>query len=44
MVSTCLENLEALSKKGVDVETICNAASLVYIGTSHLVIILRALS
>ena len=43
MVSTCLENLEALNKKGVDMETIYNTAFIVYIGMSRLVIVFRAL-
>ena len=43
MASTCLENLEALNKKGVDMETIHNTTSIVYLGMSRLVIILQIL-
>ena len=42
MASTCLENLEALNEKGVDMETIYNTAFIVYIGIPRLVITLRA--
>ena len=30
----CLENLEALEKKGIDVEVICNTTGSVYVGRS----------
>ena len=34
MASACLENLENLNKKGVDMEVICNTISAVYSGGS----------
>ena len=34
MISTCLENLEDLGKKGVDMEVICNTAGGIYAGRS----------
>ena len=35
IVSTCLENLEDLDKKGVDMEVICNTAGITYAGRSR---------
>ena len=39
MVSKCLENLEDLGEKGVDMEVICNTAGVVYVGGSCFAII-----
>ena len=39
MVSTCLENLESLAEKGVDMEVICNTTGTVYVGGSCFTIV-----
>ena len=35
MTSVCLENLETLKKKGVDMEVVYNTVGIVYVGTSR---------
>ena len=35
MTSVCLENLETLNKKGVDMEIVYNTVGVLYVGTSH---------
>ena len=42
MSSVCLENLEALSKKGVDMGVICNTVGNVYAGMSDTVRVVAA--
>ena len=39
MVSVCLENLEDLSKKGVDKDVIGNTGSVFYIGVLSFIIV-----
>lgn len=44
MVSVCLEDLEALREKGVDMETIRNTSSFVYAGGLGFVVIRSTLN